>query len=106
MRFLQNELLRGFYLYLSYEGKIAEFRQRVFEKMRLDLEVADKQVTSKKEVNEKEEHLNLSAWSKHACPNCGSLAWIRVHRSFWQKLLYLHKKHCQCLSCYHKFWID
>jgi hypothetical protein len=57
VRFLQNEFLRGFYLYLSYEGKIAEFRQRVFEKMRLDLEVADKQVTSKKEVNEKEEHL-------------------------------------------------
>jgi len=54
---LQNEFLRGFYLYLSYESKIAEFRQRVFEKMRLDLEVADKQVTSKKEVNEKEEHL-------------------------------------------------
>jgi len=30
---------------------------------------------------------NTSAWEKNACPHCSSLVWVRIHRSWWQKLL-------------------
>lgn len=47
--------------------------------------------------------LNLSAWENNPCPHCGSLTWVKIHRKWWQKILYPHKELCLCRKCKQKF---
>lgn len=43
---------------------------------------------------------------KHSCPYCNSLVWVRVRRTWWQKLLHPHQNHCYCRLCRQLFWKD
>jgi hypothetical protein len=47
---------------------------------------------------------NTSAWEKNACPHCGSLVWVRIHRSWWQKLLKPNQELHFCRECRQQFW--
>jgi uncharacterized protein with PIN domain len=40
------------------------------------------------------------------CPYCNSLIWVKLHRSWWQKILYPRKNLCFCRNCRQEFWRD
>lgn len=40
------------------------------------------------------------------CPHCASNRWVRLHRSWWQKLWHKHQNLCICLQCQREFWKD
>lgn len=102
-----SNLLEEFKLYMAYEAKAAELRQRVLETMILELTSASQNKKSEQElqVDKKVDRFDLSAWNNKPCPQCGHLVWVRIHRIFWHKLFHPYKKRCQCLKCYHKFWV-
>jgi len=43
-------------------------------------------------------------WYEQQCPHCGSSEWVKIRRSFWQKMLHSNESRCYCLSCRKKFW--
>ncbi len=41
---------------------------------------------------------------KQVCPHCSSELWVRVPRSFFQKIIHFKKILCFCRNCRKKFW--
>ena len=104
---LPSNLLKAFKLYIIHEAQTAELRQQVLDSMLLELQALQQESSFKEEkkTKVKSAKFNLSAWGNNPCPKCGHLVWVRLHRSFWQKLLHSYKKRCQCLKCHHEFWL-
>lgn len=42
---------------------------------------------------------------KEICPHCQSDDWIRMRRSWWQKILHKHESLCFCHDCRQQFWL-
>lgn len=106
--FAQRKLLEEFKLYISYEAKTAELRYKVLENILSEMN-SGSQETKTPQIHDLEKNIDcfdLSAWSNKTCPACGHLVWVRIHRSFWQKLTHPYKGLYQCLKCHHKFWLD
>ena len=38
------------------------------------------------------------------CPHCRSLVWVKVHRSWWQRLSHPQQNLCFCRDCRQYFW--
>ncbi len=38
------------------------------------------------------------------CPHCGSLLWIKIHRSWFQRLTHPQQRLCYCRECNQEFW--
>ena len=47
-----------------------------------------------------------AAFREHSeqCPHCDSGKWVRLHRSWWQKITHKHQNLCICLHCNKEFW--
>lgn len=47
---------------------------------------------------------DMSAWAQDKCPHCNSQLAVKVHRTWWQKLLHPHENRYLCRNCQHGFW--
>ena len=46
----------------------------------------------------------ITSVDRAKCPHCRSLVWVKVHRSWWQRLLHPQQNLCFCRDCRQQFW--
>ena len=49
-------------------------------------------------------HAEAASGENAKCPYCDSLLWVKIHRSWWHRLLSPQKNLCFCRECRQSFW--